>query len=316
MAKERLLTSSDTNEDAAVLSFPAGKALVQTVDFFTPMVNDAYRFGQIAAANALSDVYAMGGTPWCAMNLVCFPVNCLDLEILKDILCGGADKIAEAGAVLAGGHSIDDTGIKYGLSVTGTVDKASFASNAGLQAGDILLCTKAIGTGVLATAIKAKWDNHEELEDILYSNSARLNKNAGEVIAKLKLKAATDITGFGLGGHLLEMLEASKLSASIHAESVLLLPHALELASTGLLPEGSFANKKYRQSKFNVHEQINDVLLDLLFDAQTSGGMLLAVPPKLAAQAKNMLEDAGENVSEIGEVTENHAETPMLNIYA
>ena len=158
LAPERLLTSTHTNEDAAVVRLPAGKALVQTVDFFTPVVNNPYAFGQIAAANALSDVYAMGGEPWCAMNLVCFPVRDLPGDVLAAILQGGADKLHEAGAVMAGGHSVDDPEVKYGLAVSGLIDPDNFATNANLRPGQILLLTKPLGTGILATAVKAGWE--------------------------------------------------------------------------------------------------------------------------------------------------------------
>ena len=224
LAKMRLLTSTHSNEDAAVVRLPAGKALVQTVDFFTPIVNDPYNFGQIAAANALSDVYAMGGEPWCAMNILCFPVRDLPEEALTAILAGGADKIIEAGAVLAGGHSVDDPEVKYGLAVSGLVDPDSFAANTNLEPGQTLVLTKSLGTGILATAVKAGWDGADELEQALVANSARLNAAPALVIRELKLKAATDITGFGLGGHLLEMAAASNVRVRIEAEALPALP--------------------------------------------------------------------------------------------
>ena len=224
LAKMRLLTSTHSNEDAAVVRLPAGKALVQTVDFFTPIVNDPYNFGQIAAANALSDVYAMGGEPWCAMNILCFPVRDLPEEALTAILAGGADKIIEAGAVLAGGHSVDDPEVKYGLAVSGLVDPDSFAANTNLEPGQTLVLTKSLGTGILATAVKAGWDGADELEQALVANSARLNAAPALVIRELKLKAATDITGFGLGGHALEMALASGVCVVFDAEALPLMP--------------------------------------------------------------------------------------------
>lgn len=297
----RLLTSSGSNEDAAVVTVPAGKALVQTVDFFTPIVNDPYRFGQIAAANALSDVYAMGGEPWCAMNIACFPSRSMDMEVLSAILQGGADKTAEAGAALAGGHTVEDAEIKYGLSVTGLVDPASFARNTALEPGQTLIVTKALGTGILATAVKGQWPGHEEMEDILFASASRLNAVAGEVIRKLGLKAATDITGFGLGGHLLEMLEASGVAASVHAGALPALPHALELAGVGMVPVGSHANRAYREKSYALQGDVDPLRVDLLFDAQTSGGMILAVPVNLVGNALAMLKDAGESAVIIGE---------------
>ena len=181
------------------MRFPEGKALVQTLDFLTPIVNNPYWFGQIAAANSLSDVYAMGGEPYTAMNIVCFPIQTMGKEVLRRILEGGMDKIRESGAVMAGGHSVKDTEIKYGLSVTGIVDPAAFASNRGLRPGDHLLLTKPIGTGVLATALKADFGDSAKIEELIYRWAGRLNKAGGAVIQKLGLKGATDVTGFGLG---------------------------------------------------------------------------------------------------------------------
>lgn len=302
-AAGRLLTPSNAHEDAAVVTVPAGMALVQTLDFFTPIVNDPYSFGQVAAANALSDVYAMGGQPWCAMNIVCFPSKTLSTDILSAILQGGADKIAEAGAALAGGHSVEDVEIKYGLSVTGIIDPTSFASNTGLVPGLSLIVTKALGTGVLATAVKGEVDKHAEYEKLLYESASRLNKAPGKVIRELHLKAATDITGFGLGGHLLEMLQASNVSATIHAGSIPYLPHALELAEQGFVPQGSHANRKHREGEVVLAHGVNPYELDLIFDAQTSGGMILAVPNDKVRLALNILQDAGEVCAVIGETT-------------
>lgn len=315
-AAGRLLTGTGSNEDAAVVAVPAGVALVQTLDFFTPVVNDPYRFGQIAAANALSDVYAMGGEPWCAMNIVCFPAKTMEMSILSAILQGGADKIAEAEAALAGGHSVEDPEIKYGLSVTGLVDPASFARNTGLEAGQTLLVTKALGTGILATAVKGEWPGHEDFETLLYESASRLNKVAGAVIRRLKLKAATDITGFGLGGHLLEMLDASHVAATIHAGALPALPHALELAAAGMVPAGSHDNRTHRECQYTVQADVDPLRVDLLFDAQTSGGMILAVPHNQVGDALAMLEDGGETVAVVGETHPAEAGVPRLAVYA
>jgi selenide,water dikinase len=315
-AKGRLLTASGRHEDAAIVRVPAGKALVQTLDFFTPIVNDPYRYGQIAAANALSDVYAMGGEPWCAMNIVCFPAKKLDMAVLSAILRGGADKVAEAGAAMAGGHSVEDGEIKFGLSVTGLVDPAAFADNASLADGDILLLTKSLGTGILATAVKARWPGHEEFEEILYNNAARLNIVPAGVVRTLGLKAATDVTGFGLGGHLLEMLEASDKSAVIHAGRLSLLSHTLELASMGLVPAGSHANRAYRQNAYTAAPEVDPLRLDLIFDAQTSGGMLLAVPPEKLEAAVSLLTNGGESFSLLGEIHPSVPGSPRLDIQA
>ncbi len=254
-AAGRLLTPAGSNEDAAVVAVPRGKALVQTVDFFTPVVNDPYAFGQIAAANALSDVYAMGGDPWCAMNIVCFPVQEYPASVLSDILAGGAAKIAEAGAVLAGGHSINDQEIKYGMAVTGLVDPDCFATNTRLRPGQKLMLTKRLGTGILATAVKAEWENADELEKILVASAAKLNAGPARVIQRLRLDAATDITGFGLGGHALEMAAASGVDVRIETAALPILPHALDLAAVGLLPAGSYANNPKRSASWRLPKE-------------------------------------------------------------
>jgi len=311
----RLLNGVDSHEDAAVVRLLAGadQALVQTLDFFPPIVNDPYSFGQVAACNALSDVYAMGGVPWCAMNIVCFPINDLPGEVLSAILAGGADKIAEAGAVLAGGHSVNDPEIKYGLSVTGFVSATSFAANTELKPGQRLILTKRLGTGILATAIKARWEGCEECEKLLVESAARLNAGPAAVIRALELKAATDITGFGLGGHLLEMATASNVRITLRSESIPALPGACELASIGLLPAGSFANRRYREPETLVEKGVDPILVDLVFDAQTSGGLVLAVPENRVDEACAMLTDSGDYAFIIGE-TESHTEGPHLVI--
>ncbi len=297
----RLLTSTQDNEDAAVVTVPGGKALVQTVDFFTPVVNDPYRFGQIAAANALSDVYAMGAEPWTAMNIVCFPIKSEPKAVLRAILEGGLDKVFESGAAMAGGHSVQDDEIKYGLAVTGLVDPDRFATNGGVQPGDVLLLTKPVGTGVLATAIKAGWEGAKEMEDELYRWAARLNAGAGAVVRALELKGVTDVTGFGLGGHALEMARASGVVIDLWAQTAPVIPKAMELASMGLMPEGSYANKGFCQSWVQTDEQLDLVRLDMLFDAQTSGGLLMAVPEAKLAEAARMLEDGGDMAVAVGQ---------------
>jgi len=296
------------------VSFPPGKALVQTLDFFTPIVNDPYRFGQIAAANSLSDVYAMGGVPWTAMNIVCFPAKTMPLSILRDILKGGLDKIREAGAVLAGGHSVEDDEIKYGLSVTGLIDPAHIATNHGLVPGDVLLLTKPLGTGVLATAVKGNWAGSERMEDLLYRWAARLNDHAGRVVRELKLKAATDVTGFGLGGHVLEMARASHVSVEITAAAVPMLDQALELAGLGLLPAGSHANRAFCADAVHVAETADPLQTDLIFDAQTSGGLVLAVPEGKLKEAVEMLQASGDLSAIVGRVLAEDALPARLTV--
>lgn len=286
---------------------------MQTLDFFTPIVNDPYRFGQIAAANSLSDIYAMGAEPLCAMNIVCFPAKRMDKAILREILRGGLDKVREAGAVLAGGHSVEDDEIKYGLSVSGFVDEGRFATNGGLRPGDMLVLTKPLGTGILATAVKARWDGHERLEEILFTWAGRLNRAAGGIIRDLGLRGATDVTGFGLGGHLLEMANSSGCRVEITASAVPVLPDALELAAMGLVPEGSHANRAFCGHAVSVAQGVDPVRLDCIFDAQTSGGMLLAVPEALLEQARAMLTAQGEPADVIGRVLA-ECEGPRLQI--
>jgi len=297
---ERILTGMGNSEDAAIVRFPAGKALVQTLDFFTPIVNDPYRFGQIAAANSLSDVYAMGGSPYVAMNIVCFPIATMDVSVLREILRGGLHKVQEAGALLVGGHSIQDKEIKYGLSVSGIVDPENYATNAGLRPGDALILTKPIGSGVLATAIKGQWEGSEGFEEEVFRWASRLNRVPGEAVAKFGLRAATDITGFGLGGHALEMATASDCSIRIDVLSVPLMDHALDLARVGLLPLGSHANKHFCHKTVEASAGLDPVLLDLMYDAQTSGGMLLGVPGAQAADVLAWMRERGEMAVQIG----------------
>jgi selenide,water dikinase len=300
--KERLLTRRDSNEDAAIVTMPPGKALVQTLDFFTPIVNDPFAFGQIAAANALSDVYAMGGEPWCAMNIVCFPVQDMPAFVLEQILAGGSSKLEEACCALAGGHSVNDPEIKYGLSVTGVISPDNFAANTNLKPGQVLMLTKPLGTGLISTAVKVGLDGADALEQALINNAARLNAGGGRVIRELRLNAATDITGFGLGGHALEMAEASRVDVHIEAEALPLLPRVLELAEMGLLPAGSHANRRYRMSETLVRPGVNPYRLDVVFDAQTSGGILMALMPEDLDTAMALLGDSGDAGHVIGDV--------------
>ncbi|GAB7080114.1 selenide, water dikinase [Megalodesulfovibrio paquesii] len=312
----RILAGATGNEDAVVLSFPSGQALIQTVDFFTPIVDDPWRFGQIAAANALSDVYAMGGVPWSAMNIVCFPAKTLDLGVLQAMLQGGLEKVLEAGAVLAGGHSVDDPVIKFGLAVSGLIEPGRIARNGGLRPGDALILTKPLGTGVLATAVKADWDGRDQLELLLYRWAGRLNKGGGEVIRTLGLAAATDVTGFGLGGHVLEMARASRVDIVLEQAAIPYIPEAVELAGMGLLPEGSHNNRRFCESALDCATGLDAVKVDLIFDAQTSGGLVLGVPPSQLREAVTRLEDCGELAAVIGEAVPLAAQDacPMLRI--
>jgi selenide, water dikinase len=293
----------ETSDDAGVYRLTAEIALIQTVDFFTPIVNDPYAFGQIAAANALSDVYAMGGRPLTAMNIVCFPLKQLDKSILRDILRGGIDKVHEAGACLVGGHSVDDVELKYGLAVTGIVAPDKVLTNAGAQPGDALVLTKPIGTGVLATAIKAGLASTATTRHAIAVMST-LNKTAAEVMAAYPVHACTDITGFGLLGHALEVALASHARLLIDTERVPLLPEVLDLGGMGLIPAGSYANRNYCAHHVRSAPAIDPLRLDLMADAQTSGGLLIALARDHAVALVADLRQRGvTDAAIIGEVT-------------
>lgn len=284
------------------------------MDFLTPLVDDPYRFGQIAAANALSDVYAMGGEPWAAMNIVCFPLKKMPGWVLQDILRGGRDKVLEAGAALAGGHSVEDQELKYGLAVSGIIDPERIAAKGGLAPGDVLVLTKPIGIGVLATAVKARWEGYEAHEDRICQWAARLNRAGAEVVRELGLKGATDVTGFGLGGHALEMARASGLAVEIEVAAVPLHPEVESLAGVGLLPAGSLCNRRHCAPHTEVAPGLDPIRTDLVFDAQTSGGLLLAVPPDLLARAAAMLTAAGDLAAVVGRVLPAEPGRPLLHL--
>ena len=295
-----LLVGTDTSDDAAVYKVSDDLALIQTLDFFTPVADDPYDFGQIAAANALSDVYAMGGVPKTALNIVAFPKN-MDVEILGEILRGGADKVMEAGAVLAGGHTIQDDTPKYGLSVTGFVDPKKFWKNYGAQTGDKLILTKPLGAGIINTAIKADLVSEEARTAVLASMKL-LNRSACEVFRKFEIHACTDITGFGLGGHATEMAAASDRTIVIDTEKLPLFPDVEMYASMGLIPGGAYRNREYA-NKTGVKSSAVLWKEDVVFDPQTSGGLLAAVPEKDVPYIMEELNAAGLQAGVIGEVT-------------
>ena len=285
----RVLVGIDTSDDAGVYLLNEETALIQTLDFFTPIVDDPYLFGQIAAANSLSDVYAMGGKPLTALNIVTFPVCRLDAEVLLAILSGGQQKIAEAGAVMVGGHTIDDDEPKYGLSVTGTVHPSRILTNAGAQPGDALILTKAIGTGVLYTALKAEL--FPEGVAAAAAGMAQLNRYAAQAMERYAVNACTDITGFGLLGHAYEMSAASGVDMEVYSGEVPLLPDAAEAANMGLVPAGAYANREYLKA-VSFDPAVPENIRDLLFDPQTSGGLLISIP---AGQADALLADMKES---------------------
>lgn len=271
----------ETSDDAAIYKITDDVALIQTVDFFTPIVDDPYTFGQIAAANSLSDVYAMGGEPKMALNIVGFP-SCLDPGILGDILAGGADKVKEAGAVLVGGHSVQDDEPKYGLCVSGFVHPNKIFKNYGCKPDDVLILTKQIGTGIINTAIKAEMASKSAINEAVQVMSS-LNKKAKEVVDHYPVNACTDITGFGLLGHCVEMAEASQVTFELSVDSIAYLDDAIEYAKMGLVPAGAYKNRSYSQDKIDF-QHVKEHFVDLLYDPQTSGGLLLSVPPKYVSQ--------------------------------
>jgi selenide,water dikinase len=290
----------ETRDDAGYVPFGGG-LLLQSVDFFTPIVDDPYRFGQIAAANAFSDIYAMGGKPLTAMNLVGFPCS-LDLAILREILSGGQSKIEESGARLCGGHSIQDDEPKYGLSVTGFVEEDRVVRNAGAKAGDALVLTKPLGIGILTTALKRDLVSELQIEEEIEA-AARLNKDAGEALREVPVSAATDVTGFGFLGHLSEMLEASGVGAVVRRGDVPVWERAIPLASEGCYPGGLKSNREYLAGRV-LADGVEDQDLLPLFDPQTSGGLLISVPADRSESLTNALQKRGTPGSVVGEIVE------------
>ena len=294
------MSGIETRDDAGYVPFGGG-LLLQTADFFTPIVDDPYRFGQIAAANAFSDIYAMGGDPIAAMNLVCFPCA-LDLGILREILAGGQSKIEEAGARLCGGHSVQDEEPKYGLSVTGWVEVDRVVRNAGARPGDALVLTKPLGLGILTTALKRDLVSEAEIEDAVEAAS-RLNKVARHALREVGASAATDVTGYGLLGHLSEMLEASAVGAVVRRGAVPVWERAIPLAAEGCYPGGLESNRRYLEGRVFADGAVAQDLLPL-YDPQTSGGLLAAVPGDRAPQFVRALEEHGASGFVVGEVVE------------
>ena len=290
-------------EDAGVYKLTDDLAIIQTIDFFTPIVDDPYSFGQVAAANALSDVYAMGGKPLTAMNIVCFPIKKMDIAILREILAGGIDKLHEAEVILVGGHSVEDEELKYGLSVTGTIHPAKVVLNTGARPGDKLILTKPLGTGIISTALKGKAADEDAVASIVKSMTT-LNRKASELMQETGVRACTDVTGFGLLGHAAEMMEDSDISMVIHSAAVPLFPGVKELAEMGMVPGGLHRNREFRRDMVKVAKEVPDYLADILFDPQTSGGLLISLSAKKApALLERMHREGIKEATIIGEVT-------------
>ncbi len=279
-------------DDAAVYRLSDEQALIQTVDFFPPVVDDPFTYGQIAAANALSDIYAMGGRPLTAMNIVCFPCRKLGLDVLVEILKGGALKVAEAGALLVGGHTISDDEPKYGLAVTGLISPMEIFTKGAVEAGDLLILTKPLGSGIITTAQKGEMAPPDAMAEITRW-MVELNKNGADVARQVDVKACTDITGFGLAGHTAEMVAGSNLSAIIHIPSLPLVEGTKELAEMGLVPGGAKTNRDYLADRISNVAKIDEVWLDIVCDPQTSGGLLMAVKETEAERAIKLLREKG-----------------------
>lgn len=309
-----MLVGTDTRDDAAVYRLDARRALVVTTDFFSPVVDDPYDFGRVAAANALSDVYAMGGRPLLALNLVAFPSRTLSLDVLGEIMRGGSDVVTQADAVLVGGHSVEDEEPKYGLAVVGEVSPSRVFKNVGARPGDKLLLTKPIGSGIVTTAIKRGLARPAEIREVTQI-MATLNRAAAEVLSEHHrlVHAVTDITGFGLLGHLLEMLEGSKVGARLRVCAIEVMKSARRLAQAGVFPGGTRANLKAAGSKVRFATQLtqDETTPLLIADAQTSGGLLVAVSARGAPRLIAELERAGVRAPIIGEIV---AGRPLVEV--
>lgn len=299
---ENLIVGLETSDDAAVYKINKDLALIQTLDFFTPVVDDPYMFGQIAAANSLSDVYAMGGEPKLAMNIVCFP-NCLSPDVLVEILKGGHDKVMEAGAILVGGHTVEDEEPKYGLSVAGFVHPNKVLTNSNAKPGDLLILTKPIGLGIINTAIKGGLADKKSYEEAVHI-MATLNKYGKEALDKVEANSVTDITGFGLLGHALEMAEGSNVSIKIDHKKIPFVSNTLEYARMGLVPAGAYANRGYIGDNIVFANPIPEEVEDALFDPQTSGGLLISVSKEKADLLLDELTGSPTEFAVVGEVVD------------
>lgn len=303
MEDDNLLVGLETSDDAAVYKIDDEKAMIQTLDFFTPVVDDPYTFGQIAATNSLSDVYAMGGEPRLAMNIVCFP-DCLDPSVLTEILKGGYDKVKEAGALIVGGHSVSDDEPKYGLSITGFVHPEKILTNSGARVGDVLVLTKPIGLGIINTAIKGQMVDEEVYDEAVHVMTT-LNKYGKEAIDRVGgVSSITDITGFGLLGHALEMAAGSDVTIRIEADRVPIIEGTRELAEMGLVPAGRYGNELYLGLDVKIGDGISETMQDILFDPQTSGGLLIAVEKEKLDELGRELDKTPTDWAVIGRVEE------------
>ncbi|UCD10313.1 MAG: selenide, water dikinase SelD [Dehalococcoidales bacterium] len=299
-----VIRGMESLDDAGVYKLTDDLAIIQTIDFFTPIVDDPYMFGQIAVANALSDVYTMGGKPLTAMNIVCFPIDSMDLSILKDILLGGIDKMREANVTLVGGHSINDPELKYGLSVTGAVHPDKMITNTGGAKGDKVILTKPLGTGIINTAAKAQMADENTIKTVTASMAA-LNKKASELAQNSGgLHACTDITGFGFLGHAVQLVKNSGITVEIDSSVVPLFPDATDLAAQGMCPAGLHRNREFYSPWVEISDSVPLNVQDVLYDPQTSGGLFIIAEAGITSELMDKLKLTGVNdAAVIGEVT-------------
>jgi selenide,water dikinase len=297
-----VIVGLDQADDAGVYKVTDDLAIIQTVDFFTPIVDDPYWFGQIAAANALSDVYAMGGVPKTAMNLVAFPIKDMDISVLRQIIQGGLDKMKEAEVVLVGGHSVEDKELKYGLSVTGFIHPDRILTKKNLKTGDRLILTKPLGTGIINTAIKGGLAS-KEITDTVTRLMATLNRDAAEIMKDYPVHACTDITGFGLLGHIAEMIIDTEFSVKLTSKTIPIIPETLEYAGMGLVPAGTYNNREFRECMVDFAPSVDRLVQDILFDPQTSGGLLICLDRENADELLEKLKEKGmDSAAIIGDV--------------
>lgn len=312
MHNDNLLVGFDTSDDASVFRVGDNLGLVQSIDFFPPMVDDPFLFGQIAAANSLSDIYAMGGRPSHAMNLLCIP-SCLGVEVAGQILAGGADKCVEACCAIAGGHTINDDEPKYGLSVSGFVALDHMLANSGARVGDVLLLTKAIGSGIITTAIKGELIEQDEAA-AMFDSMRTLNEAPIRLAEDLELHGCTDITGFGLIGHACEMAEGSGVQIELVSGAVPLFDQVLDMARLGIIPAGAYRNQDFFVSRVAVDEDLEPGMLDALYDPQTSGGLLIAASTRDVDELSRRLHAEGRIASVVGRVCEPVPGGPAVHV--
>jgi selenide, water dikinase len=305
---ENVLVGTETADDAGVYKLTNDTALVQTVDYITPIVDDPFTYGRIAACNSLSDVYVMGGKPLTALNIVCFPVSKFKLDVLTEILKGGLSVLKEAGVQLLGGHSVEDNEMKYGLSVTGIVHPDKILRNTGLRDGDVIILTKPLGTGMIGTAVKADMCKPEFFKEYIRWMTT-LNSVIPQLAEKFEIHACTDVTGFGLIGHLKEMIGADNFTVDVDTKSIPVLPGAKECAESGMIPAGMYRNRSYIGSMCEINQSVPQYMADIIFDPQTSGGALVSISKDDTFSVLEFLKENGfENSNIVAEVKKSDAQ--------